>query len=168
MVSGSRIAVALVCPARVLRDGVSRIRGECADGVSRFATECAAQMGPCAVSRFWFSVGAIPTWQLSLQPVATGAVEEVTNLLKHFGKGPLGGSASRPTCGVCPVRPTIASTSCTTRCIERMCWPKPGVAAVPTAVRRAWTVRRSQTSKRMGWESGWVNWRIPTKNLPRS
>jgi len=46
MVSGSMIAAAQVCPARVLRDGVSRIRGECADGVSRIATECAAQMGP--------------------------------------------------------------------------------------------------------------------------
>ncbi len=36
----------------------------------------------CAVKRRRFSVGAKPTRQLSLQPVAIGAVEEVTNLLK--------------------------------------------------------------------------------------
>jgi hypothetical protein len=32
----------------------------------------------CAVSRCRSSVGAIPTWQLSLQPVAIGAAMEVT------------------------------------------------------------------------------------------
>ena len=36
----------------------------------------------CAVKRRRFSVGAKPTRQLSLQPVAMGGVEEVTNLLK--------------------------------------------------------------------------------------
>src|SRR5262245_4055584 len=36
----------------------------------------------CAVSRRRFSVGAIPTWQLLLQPVAIGAVVEVTKLPK--------------------------------------------------------------------------------------
>jgi hypothetical protein len=37
---------------------------------------------PCAVKRRWFSAGAIPAWQLSLQPVATGAVVEATKPLK--------------------------------------------------------------------------------------
>ena len=36
----------------------------------------------CAVKRRRFSVGAKPIRQLSLQPVAIGAVEEATNLLK--------------------------------------------------------------------------------------
>jgi hypothetical protein len=34
-------------------------------------------------------VGANPTRQLSLQPEAPGADQEVTNGLKHFGKRPL-------------------------------------------------------------------------------
>src|SRR5438094_7616314 len=37
---------------------------------------------PCAVPRRRSSVGAIPTWQLLLQPVAIGAVAEVTKLPK--------------------------------------------------------------------------------------
>src|SRR3954454_23713923 len=37
---------------------------------------------PCAVQRRRSSVGAIPTWQLLLQPVAIGAVVEVTILPK--------------------------------------------------------------------------------------
>ena len=41
-----------------------------------------ARIMQCAVKRRRFSVGAKPTRQLSLQPVAIGAVEEVTNLLK--------------------------------------------------------------------------------------
>ena len=41
-----------------------------------------ARIMQCAVKRRRFSVGANPTRQLSLQPVAIGAVEEVTNLLK--------------------------------------------------------------------------------------
>jgi hypothetical protein len=36
----------------------------------------------CAVQRRRSSVGAIPTWQLLLQPVAIGAVAEVTKLPK--------------------------------------------------------------------------------------
>ena len=39
----------------------------------------------CAVKRRRFSAGAIPARQQSLQLVAIGAVEEVTNPLKHFG-----------------------------------------------------------------------------------
>ena len=41
-----------------------------------------ARIMQCAVKRRRFSVGAKPTRQLSLQPVAIGAVEEATNLLK--------------------------------------------------------------------------------------
>ena len=44
--------------------------------------EVIARIMQCAVKRRRFSVGAKPTRQLSLQPVAIGAVEEVTNLLK--------------------------------------------------------------------------------------
>ena len=41
-----------------------------------------ARIIQCAVKRRRFSVGAKPIRQLSLQPVAIGAVEEATNLLK--------------------------------------------------------------------------------------
>ena len=47
----------------------------------------------CAVKRRRFSAGAIPARQQSLQPVAIGAVEEVTNPLKHFSGNSL---LSRP------------------------------------------------------------------------
>ena len=40
----------------------------------------------CALLRCTVSVGANPTRQLSLQPEAPGADQEVTNGLKHFGK----------------------------------------------------------------------------------
>ena len=40
------------------------------------------RISQCAVERRGHTVGVSPTWQLSLQPVAIGAVEEVTNLLK--------------------------------------------------------------------------------------
>ena len=55
---------------------------------SSFKTRLALQLEilawkiQCAVERRRFSVGAKPTRQLSLQPVAIGGVEEVTNLLK--------------------------------------------------------------------------------------
>jgi hypothetical protein len=51
----------------------------------------------CALRRCTGSVGASPTRQLSLQPEAPGADQEVTNDLKHFGKRPRLG-ASGP-CG---------------------------------------------------------------------
>jgi hypothetical protein len=51
----------------------------------------------CALRRCTGSVGASPTRQLSLQPEAPGADQEVTNGLKHLGKRPLSG-ASGP-CG---------------------------------------------------------------------
>jgi transposase InsO family protein len=41
----------------------------------------------CAVERRGFTVGEIPTRQLSLQPVATGAVVEVTKRSKPLVKG---------------------------------------------------------------------------------
>src|SRR5690606_11332292 len=44
--------------------------------------ETLARISQCAVERRRFSVGAKPTRQLSLQPVAIGAGMEVTKLLK--------------------------------------------------------------------------------------
>jgi hypothetical protein len=50
----------------------------------------------CAVQRCRSSVGAIPTRQLSFQPVAIGTVVEVTILPKlPMEKGRAGGPASR-------------------------------------------------------------------------
>ena len=49
---------------------------------SFFISFLLARIIQCAVKRRRFSVGAKPTRQLSLQPVAMGGVEEVTNLLK--------------------------------------------------------------------------------------
>jgi len=49
----------------------------------------------CAVERCCSSVGASPTWQLSLQPEAVGAAEEVTLLSEAFDvKGSLSDSAT--------------------------------------------------------------------------
>ena len=51
-------------------------------GGTPYGSSGLARIMQCAVKRRRFSVGAKPTRQLSLQPVAIGAVEEVTNLLK--------------------------------------------------------------------------------------
>ena len=51
---------------------------------------------PCAVERCRSSVGAIPTWQLLLQPVAIGAAVEVTKSPKpSMERVAVGDSASR-------------------------------------------------------------------------
>src|SRR3954465_4402832 len=47
----------------------------------------------CALRRCTGSVGASPTRQLSLQPEAPGADQEVTNGLKNLGKRPLSGAS---------------------------------------------------------------------------
>jgi len=71
----------------------------------------------CALPRCTDVVGSNPTRQLSLQPEAPGADQEVTNGLKHFGKRPLLGvsgpygpqqkrTSSRPRNDQCESRPT--------------------------------------------------------------
>jgi hypothetical protein len=71
----------------------------------------------CALPRCTDVVGANPTRQLSLQPEAPGADQEVTNGLKHFGKRPLLGvsgpygpqhkrTPSRPRKDQCESQPT--------------------------------------------------------------
>src|SRR5687767_4973894 len=47
-------------------------------------------------------------------------------------------------------KPGIASTPCTTRSAARTSWRTPTPSAAPTGARRAWTVRTSRTSRRMG------------------
>src|SRR5215470_12819170 len=57
-------------------------------------------------------------------------------------------------------KPAIASTPCTTRSAARTSWLMPTLSAAPTRAHRAWTVRTSRTSKRMGYSGGLANWRL--------
>jgi len=57
-------------------------------------------------------------------------------------------------------KPAIASTPCTTRSAAKTSWPMPMLNAAPTRAHRAWTVRTSRTSKRMGCSGGLANWRL--------
>src|SRR5712691_517384 len=57
-------------------------------------------------------------------------------------------------------KPAIASTPCTTRSAMKTSWPMPMLSAAPTRAHRGWTVRTSQTSKRMGCSGGLANWRL--------
>src|SRR6202167_3888122 len=56
--------------------------------------------------------------------------------------------------------PATASTSSTTRSAATTYWRTPMPSAAPTRARRAWTVRTSRPSRRMGWSDGWANWRL--------
>ena len=56
--------------------------------------------------------------------------------------------------------PATASTPSTTRSAARTFWRTPMPSAAPTRARRAWTVRTSRRSKRMGSSDGWANWRL--------
>ncbi len=53
-----------------------------------------------------------------------------------------------------------SSTPSTTRSAARTFWRRPMLSAAPTRARRAWTVRTSRPSRRMGWSDGWANWRL--------
>src|SRR6516164_8140579 len=57
-------------------------------------------------------------------------------------------------------KPAIASTPCTTRSAARTSWLTPMPNAAPTRAHRAWMVKTSQTSKRMGCNDGLANWRL--------
>src|SRR5215470_3942851 len=54
-------------------------------------------------------------------------------------------------------KPAIASTPCTTRSAARTSWPMPMLNAAPTRAHRAWMVRTSRTSRRMGCSGGCEN-----------
>lgn len=56
-------------------------------------------------------------------------------------------------------RPATASLHCTTRCIGWMFCGTLIRAAAPTTAHRAWTARRSRTSRSTACGSRWVNWR---------
>src|SRR5271157_5206750 len=56
--------------------------------------------------------------------------------------------------------PATASTPSTTRSAATTFWRTPMPSAAPTRARRAWTVRTSRRSKRMGSSDGWANWRL--------
>src|SRR5208337_3397419 len=56
--------------------------------------------------------------------------------------------------------PATASTPCTTRSAAKTFWRTPMPNAAPTRARRAWTVRTSRPSRRMGSSDGWANWRL--------
>src|ERR1700740_569627 len=56
--------------------------------------------------------------------------------------------------------PATASTPSTTRSAARTFWRTPTPSAAPTRARRVWTARTSRTSRRMGWNGGWANWRL--------
>src|ERR1700690_3357362 len=51
--------------------------------------------------------------------------------------------------------PATASTPSTTRSAARTFWRTPMPSAAPTRARRAWTVRTSRPSRRMGSSDGW-------------
>src|ERR1700682_4604640 len=57
-------------------------------------------------------------------------------------------------------KPAIGSTPCTTRSAARTSWPMLMPSAAPTRAHRAWTVKTSRTSKRMGCNDGLANWRL--------
>ena len=61
---------------------VENRKAETVGGEAQLDQAALTRIMQCAVKRRRFSVGAKPTRQLSLQPVAMGGVEEVTNLLK--------------------------------------------------------------------------------------
>ena len=56
-------------------------------------------------------------------------------------------------------KPAIASTPCTTRSAARTSWSMPMPSAAPTRAHRAWMVRSSRTSRRMGCSDGSANLR---------
>src|SRR5436305_15092937 len=58
------------------------------------------------------------------------------------------------------LNPATASTPSTTRSAAKTFWRTPTPSAAPTRVRRAWTVRTSRRSRRMGSSDGWGNWRL--------
>src|SRR6476469_8859427 len=57
-------------------------------------------------------------------------------------------------------KPGIASTPCTTRSAARTSWFMPMPSAAPTRAHRAWMVRSSRISRRMGCSDGSANWRL--------
>ena len=57
-------------------------------------------------------------------------------------------------------KPATASMPCTTRSAGKTSWPMPMLNAAPTRAHRAWTVKTSRTSKRMGCSGGLANWRL--------
>src|SRR6202030_184144 len=57
-------------------------------------------------------------------------------------------------------KPAIGSTPCTTRSAARTSWRMLTPSAAPTRAHRAWTVRTSRTSRRMGCNDGLANWRL--------
>src|ERR1700735_1171476 len=56
--------------------------------------------------------------------------------------------------------PATAFTPSTTRSAVRTFWRTPMLNAAPTRARRAWIVRTSRPSRRMGSSDGWANWRL--------
>src|SRR6516165_11196278 len=56
--------------------------------------------------------------------------------------------------------PATDSTPSTTRSAARTFWRTLMLSAAPTRARRAWTVRASRPSGRMGPSDGWANWRL--------
>ena len=90
----------------------------------------------CALPRCTDVVGASPTRQLSLQPEAPGADQEVTNGLKHFGKRPLLGVSGPygPQHKRTPLRPR--KDQCESQPTSGMGRPPPaGKRVTPTASR---------------------------------
>src|SRR5450432_3357314 len=57
-------------------------------------------------------------------------------------------------------KPAIASTPSTTRSAAKIFWRMPTPSAAPTRAHRAWTVRTSRISRRMGCSDGLANWRL--------
>src|SRR5208337_1131909 len=57
-------------------------------------------------------------------------------------------------------KPAIASTPCTTRSAGKTFWRMPMPSVAPTRAHRAWMVRASRTSRRMGSSDGLANWRL--------
>src|SRR3954454_18374817 len=72
-------------------------------------------LGVCALRRCTGSVGANPTRQLSLQPEAPGADQEVTNGLKHLGKRPSRGPAGHAGRSASEHRAGLESVRCGSR-----------------------------------------------------
>src|SRR5208337_862225 len=57
-------------------------------------------------------------------------------------------------------KPAIASTPSTTRSAAKTSWRMPMLSVAPTRARRAWIIRTSRTSRRMGCSDGLANWRL--------